>query len=235
MMQPSKLFRIRDEDPNPLVIPGALLLTVTGVAFLAWTGWLIGYDAARWGESFGQILLDSRVGEAMSLGIGLRGIHYLLVGAVLLPTGLVVSVIESVKSLRITEGTHEIEYLEATAAALSQLNVRITIVVVNHGVVPVTLREMDVGLVFGGVKAYSLFFQDEGFTVLPRSERDFVVGCRVVGEDADALYPATEYQTRLRLQGDASAVLYRTPFIHEAEGMLRMVPANAEDPQAVAH
>ena len=226
MTQESNLFRIRDDDPHPLVIPATVLLTGAGVVLLAWVGWLIWYDTTTWKKSIDLILLGPRIGEAMSLGIGVTGIHYLLVGGVLLPAGVVVLVIESVKSLRINEGDHEIRYAEATVASPSQLTARITMEVVNNGVFPLTLREMDVELVIGAVNASSLFFKDEGFTVLPRSEREFVIGCRVMGEEADALYSATKYQTHLRLQGGVSAVFYRTPFIHEVEGVRQTVHAD---------
>jgi hypothetical protein len=218
-------FRIKAAD-NALVIPAGLLVTAAGIVLLAWIGWLIWYDTTTWGKSPAQILLGSRIGEAMSLGIDAKAVHYMVVGGILLPIGLIVSMMQSVKNLRINEGDHEIHYAEASASSPSNLNAKITMTVVNHGVFPVTLRNMDVKLTIGGVKASSLFFKDEGFTVLPRSERDFFIGCRVMGEEADALYAATEYQTHLRLQGNASAIVYRTPFNHEAEGIRKMVHAD---------
>jgi hypothetical protein len=227
MTEASTRFRIRVEDPNPLVIPATVLITGVGVVLLAWVGWLIWYDSTTWGEGIGQILLDSRVGEAMSLGIGVKAIHYLLVGGGLLPVGLVGLMMASVKSLRIREGAHEIRYTEASASAPSQLNARITMAVRNHGVFPVTLRDLYVELTIGSTNASSLFFKDEGFTVRPRSEREFVIGCRVLDEDADALYAAPEYQTSIMLRGDASAGVYQTSIIYEVVGMRRMAHADA--------
>jgi hypothetical protein len=218
-------FQIRDQDPHPLVFPATMLTIGAGVILLAWVGWLIWYDITTWQKSLDLILLGSRLGEVMSLGIGAKAIHYVLLGVALLPVGVIVLVMESVKSVRINEGRHEIRYAEASGSSPSQLNARITMAVINNGMVPVTLHDMDVELALGSVKATSLFFKGEGFTVLPRSEREFVIGCRVMGEEADALYKATEYHTRLMLQGNASATFYKTAFVHEAEGMRRTVHA----------
>jgi len=225
MIRDPHLFRIRDEDPHPLVFPAIMLAIGAGVVLLAWVGWLIWYDTTTWKKGLDLILLGPRPGEVMSLGIGVKAIHYLLLGVALLPAGVIVLVMESVRSLRIIEGRHEIRYAEASSSSPSQLNARITMEVVNHGVFPVTLREMFVELVLGNTNASSLFFKDEGFTVLPRDEREFVIGCRVMGEEADALSQAREYQTRLVLHGDAAAVFYTTAFVHEVKGMRQMVHA----------
>jgi hypothetical protein len=227
MTAASKRFRIRLGDPNPVMIPATVLVTGVGVALLAWVGWLVWYDTTTWQKSLGLILLGPRLGEAMSLGIGVTGIHYLLVGVVLVPVGVVGLMMASVKGIRIAEGDHELRYTEASASSPSHLTARITMTVSNHGVLPVTLRDTDVTLVIGGVTASSLFFKEEGFTILPRGEREFVIGCRIMGEEADALYAAPEYETNILLRGDASTAVYKTPFIHEVVGMRQMVHAEA--------
>jgi hypothetical protein len=70
------------------VSPISLLLTASGAIMLAWVGWLIWNDLTTWGKDLALILFGFRTGEAMSLGLGVTAIHYLLVGGVLLALGL---------------------------------------------------------------------------------------------------------------------------------------------------
>jgi hypothetical protein len=63
-------------------------LTVSGLIILAWVGWLIWHDTAMWGKDIPLIFFGSRTGEAISLGIGMRVIHYFLIGFALLLSGL---------------------------------------------------------------------------------------------------------------------------------------------------
>jgi hypothetical protein len=64
-----------------LMAGGALILVVLGL--------LIWYDITTWGKDIVLILFGSRTGEAMSLGRGIRAIHYLLIGVALLFLGLI--------------------------------------------------------------------------------------------------------------------------------------------------
>jgi hypothetical protein len=66
-----------------------LLLTTSGAFVLAWVGWLIWYDGTIWNKDLVQIFFGSRTGEAMSLGLGVQAIHYLLVGVALLLLGVI--------------------------------------------------------------------------------------------------------------------------------------------------
>lgn len=50
-----------------------------GSLILAGIGWLIWNDITVWNKNIFVILFGSRTGEAISLGIGLRGIHYLII------------------------------------------------------------------------------------------------------------------------------------------------------------
>jgi hypothetical protein len=65
-----------------------LLLTASGTLVLAWIGWLTWYDVTTWRKDIVQIFFGSRTGEAISLGLGVRVIHYVLVGVALLVLGL---------------------------------------------------------------------------------------------------------------------------------------------------
>jgi hypothetical protein len=66
----------------------SLFLTASGLIILGWIGWLIWYDATVWGKDVALIFFGSRTGEAINLGIGMRVIHYFLIGLALLLSGL---------------------------------------------------------------------------------------------------------------------------------------------------
>jgi len=75
--------------------PGYLLnnligfvLIALGLYTLAWVGWLTWYDITTWSKSLALIFFGSRTGEAISLGIGMKVIHYFLIGLVLLLVGI---------------------------------------------------------------------------------------------------------------------------------------------------
>jgi len=59
-----------------------------GSIILAWVSGLIWNDITIWNKDFISSILDSRVGEAISLGIDVRVIHYLLIGSILLLIGV---------------------------------------------------------------------------------------------------------------------------------------------------
>ena len=67
----------------------SLLLTAIGSILLAEVAWITFYDTTIWGKDIAVIFLGSRTGEAISLGIGLKIVHYFLIGLVLLLSGLV--------------------------------------------------------------------------------------------------------------------------------------------------
>jgi len=80
------LYLIRRLLPNL----ASLFLTAFGSVILALIGWLIVYDITVWGKDISLIFFGSRTGEAMSLGVGVKVIHYFIVGLVLLFSGLVI-------------------------------------------------------------------------------------------------------------------------------------------------
>lgn len=59
------------------------------IIILSWVCWLVWYDVTVLGKDLYTILFGSRLGEAMSLGIGLKGIHYLAIGLVALLVGVI--------------------------------------------------------------------------------------------------------------------------------------------------
>jgi len=63
-------------------------LSVLGSTVLAWVGWLIWNDITVGGKSILLILYGSRTGEAIDLGIGMKIVYYLLIGLLLLLSGL---------------------------------------------------------------------------------------------------------------------------------------------------
>ena len=72
-------------------MPQLIVLTLfaSGALVLAWVGSLTWADISIWNKDFGTIFFGSRTGEAISLGIGMTLIHYVLIGASLLAAGLV--------------------------------------------------------------------------------------------------------------------------------------------------
>ena len=66
----------------------SLSLMFVGSAASVWIANLIWFDISFWGKDIGLILFGSRIGEAISLGVGMQVIHYVLIGSVLLFSGL---------------------------------------------------------------------------------------------------------------------------------------------------
>lgn len=66
----------------------SLSLMVIGSATSVWITNLILFDITFWQKDIGLILFGSRIGEAISLGMGIQVIHYVLIGAVLMFSGL---------------------------------------------------------------------------------------------------------------------------------------------------
>jgi len=79
----------------------SLFLAAFGSIILAWVGYLTWYDMTWWSKDIALIFFGSRTGEHISLGIGMKVIHYLLIGLALLLSGLLTFLrkrIEAVKS-----------------------------------------------------------------------------------------------------------------------------------------
>ncbi len=66
----------------------SLFLTALGSIILFWVGWLAWYDMTKWGKDIVLIFFGSRTGEAISLVIGMKVIHYFLISLVLLLSGI---------------------------------------------------------------------------------------------------------------------------------------------------
>ncbi len=79
-------------QPYPTRLPisnlASLVCTALGSIFLAFVGWLTWYDMTVWGKDIALIFFGSRTGEAISLGIGMRVIHYLMISLAFLLSGL---------------------------------------------------------------------------------------------------------------------------------------------------
>ena len=78
-------FPVRKKTSHTL----GIFLIVFGATIMAFVGWLTWYDMTVWVKDITSIFLGSRIGEAISLGIGLKVIHYLLAGLALLLSGTV--------------------------------------------------------------------------------------------------------------------------------------------------
>ena len=71
-------------------MPQLIVLTIftSGALVLGWVGYLTWNDISVWNKDIGTILFGSRTGEAISLGIGMTVMYYLLIGASLLAAGM---------------------------------------------------------------------------------------------------------------------------------------------------
>jgi len=78
-------FNFLRSMPNLIILS---LFTLAAV-ILAWAGQIILNDISFWNKDISTILFGSRNGEAISLGIGMILIHYLLIGVSLLGAGMV--------------------------------------------------------------------------------------------------------------------------------------------------
>jgi hypothetical protein len=205
------------------LLPVGLLLTASGVLLLAWTAWLVWYDVTAWGKDVASILFDSRVGEVMSLGMGVRAFHYLFLGIAFLFIGPVTLIIHSVNSLSMTMERLETSRTEPYESFLSQLTAKIAINILNDGFFPVQFRVGDVTLNINSIdvssrrRQYALFVKNE-YTIPRYSGYQFVVSCSLTGEEADALRSTKEWKILMVVNGEASCLLYRVPV--SARGIL---------------
>jgi len=72
----------------PLPSLAGLILSVVGSAVLILMGWVVWQDITVLGKDISLILFGSRMGEAIGLGIDMKVIYYLLIGSLLLVSGL---------------------------------------------------------------------------------------------------------------------------------------------------
>lgn len=71
-----------------------LILTIFGWTTLACVGQIIWVDLTYWGKDLVLTLLGSRIGEAISLGIGMKLIYYLIIGLSLICTSLIIGILK---------------------------------------------------------------------------------------------------------------------------------------------
>ena len=83
----SFLFRILSQ--NKLLV---IIFLILGLATFVWVFQLIWKDIVVWNKDLGLIFFGSRVGESLSLGIGIKLIHYFFGGLTFLLIGLVILV-----------------------------------------------------------------------------------------------------------------------------------------------
>jgi len=85
---PSESMRTKLNLSHLLPNVAGLFLAASGSIILVWVGWLTWYDMTSWGKDILLIFFGSRTGEAISLGIGMKVIHYFLISLTLLLSGL---------------------------------------------------------------------------------------------------------------------------------------------------
>lgn len=69
-----------------------IVLSLFGWITLAWVGQIIWVDLTFWGKDFLTIIFGSRIGEAISLGIGMKLIYYLVLGLSVIFVSLAIGV-----------------------------------------------------------------------------------------------------------------------------------------------
>lgn len=83
------------------------LLFFIGLGLLCWTVWLTLHDIILFDKDLPRILFDPRDGELMDLGLGFRGIHYLVIGIVLVIVPFVWREEDSTKSISMWDEMEE--------------------------------------------------------------------------------------------------------------------------------
>jgi len=82
-----------------------MFLVASGSIILVWVGWLTWHDITTWGKDIALVFFESRTGEAISLGIGMKLIYYFLAGLALFLSGLIIFL------QRRSKGLHHFGYL----------------------------------------------------------------------------------------------------------------------------
>jgi len=82
----------------------SLIPIALGSIILVSIGYLTWYDMTMWGKDIALIFFGSRTGEAISLGIGIRVIHYFLIGSTLLILGFATSLRRRSKAIELYLG-----------------------------------------------------------------------------------------------------------------------------------
>ena len=83
------LAEIIGSPVSPRLLPKlpSLILIILGALTLVWIGNFTLYEMTAWNKSLDFILLTSRAGEPIDLGIGMRIIYYFVIGSALLLSG----------------------------------------------------------------------------------------------------------------------------------------------------
>jgi hypothetical protein len=77
----------------------ALLLMAIGSATLVWVGNLLWVDMSFWGKDVALALFGSRTGEAISFGIGMTVINYLILGVALFSASIMLINVQKIRGL----------------------------------------------------------------------------------------------------------------------------------------
>jgi len=85
---PNESIRVELRLGRRLLNLSGLFLAAFGLIILAWVGWLTWYDMTTWGKDIAHIFFESRTGEAISLGIGMKVMYYFSIGLALFLLGL---------------------------------------------------------------------------------------------------------------------------------------------------
>ncbi len=205
-------------------ISTGLFLVASGVIILVSVGYLINYDVTTWSKDVTLILFDSRSGESISLGVGLRVIHYLIIALALLFSGLTILITQSAKSICIEEREIEMNYSNESSSSPSTLTANVILDVLNNGVFPVKLSEVKTTLILNEVKLDPLSLTKEKYVIPARKNQQLTLTWSKTGDVAKTLHSTNEYTLNLGIRGEASCLLYKTPFVSVSRHSLHKTP-----------
>jgi hypothetical protein len=72
----------------------------SGLFLLAFSAWIVYYDITVWDKNLSLILLGSRAGEAIALGINMRLIYYFIIGLTLISMGIILFLLPKYRNWR---------------------------------------------------------------------------------------------------------------------------------------
>lgn len=86
MLKESSMLKVHYFRSLPNLV--TLTLILFGTAILIGVGFIVLFDLIFWNKDVGMIFFGSRIGEPITLGIGILLIHYLLVGIIFFGVGI---------------------------------------------------------------------------------------------------------------------------------------------------
>jgi hypothetical protein len=117
-------------------LPHALIGVAISIS--GFVSWLVWFDTTCWGKSLDQILCGSRVNEAMSLGVGLIAMDYVVISLTMLVLGLLTLTKQKLKLTNATGAVHtNVQVQLAIAEAQTPISRALAVVQTSQPTQPV--------------------------------------------------------------------------------------------------